>query len=66
MSHTRWIPEAEKGQVQTKVVKYVPRQLYNRWNAIQTEAFTIRKESNWRTQTRVGHGKDDFFPPDQV
>ena len=29
MSHTRWIPETEKGQVQTKVVKHVPRQLYN-------------------------------------
>ena len=61
MSHTRWIPEAEKGQVQTKVVKYIPRQLYNRWNAIQAKAYTIRKESNRRTQTKVGHGKDDFF-----
>ena len=61
MSHTRWIPEQEKGQIQTKVVKYVPRQLFNRWNAIQAEAFKIRKESNWRTQTKVGQGKDDFF-----
>ena len=61
MSHTRWIPEQEKGQIQTKVVKYVPRQLFNRWNAIQAEAFKIRKESNWRTQTKVGHGKEDFL-----
>ena len=61
LSHTRWIPESEPGQVQTKVVKYVPRQLYKRWNAIQAKAFSIRKESNRKIQTKVGHGKDDFY-----
>ena len=61
MSHTRWIPDTEPGEVQTKVVKYVPRQLYKRWNAIQARAFAIRKESKWQIQTKVGHGKDDFI-----
>ena len=61
MSHTRWIPAVEKGQVQAKVMKYIPRQLYNRWDALQSYAFKIRRESNWNTQTKIGHGKDDFF-----
>ena len=61
MSHAKWIPEVEKGKVQTKVVKYVPRQLYNRWNALQKKAFDIRKDSNWTTQTKIGHGETDFF-----
>ena len=61
MSHTRWIPAGEKGQVQTKVTKYIPRQLYSRWNALQGRAFSIRKESNWTVQTKIGHGKDDFY-----
>ena len=61
LSHTRWIPEVGRDQVQTKVVKYVPKQLYKRWNALQAIAFTIRKESNWTIKTKVGHGRDDFF-----
>ena len=61
MSHTRWIPEVEEGQVSAKVIKYIPRQLYNRWNAIQGLAFQIRKDSNWGVQTKIGHGTDDFF-----
>ena len=61
MSHTRWIPEVEEGQVSAKVIKYIPRQLYSRWNAIQGLAFQIRKNSNWGVQTKIGHGIDDFF-----
>ena len=61
MSHTRWIPVGDRGQVPTKVTKYIPRQLYTRWNALQGKAFSIRKESNWTVQTKIGHGKDDFF-----
>ena len=60
MSHAKWIP-VEKGKVQTKVVKYVPKQLYKRWNSLQEKAFNIRKDSNWTTQTKIGHGKTDFF-----
>ena len=60
-AHTRWIPAGEKGQVQTKVTRYIPRQLYSRWNALQGRAYSIRKESNWTVQTKVGHGKDDFY-----
>ena len=61
LGHTRWIPEAEGGQGQSIVVKYIPKQLYKRWNALQAKAFTIRKESNWTIKTKVGHGRDDFF-----
>ena len=61
MSHSRWIPAGERGQVQAKVTKYIPRQLYSWWNALQGKAFSIRKESNWTVQTKIGHGKDDFF-----
>ena len=60
LSHPRWIPAVENGQVQAKVMKYIPRQLYNRWDALQSLAYNIRKESNWNTQTKIGHGKDDF------
>ena len=28
---------------------------------MQGKAFNIRKESNWTVQTKIGHGKDDFF-----
>ena len=51
MSHTRWIPAGERGQLQIKVTKYIPKQLYSRWNALQGKAFSIRKESNWTVQT---------------
>ena len=61
MAHAKWIPEVERGQVQTKVVKYVPKQLYSRWNALQGKAFNIRKDSNWTVQTKIGHGESDFF-----
>ena len=61
MSHTRWIPAGDRGQVPTKVTNYIPRQLYTRWNALQGRAYSIRKESNWTVQTKVGHGKDDFY-----
>ena len=61
LNRTRLIPEAEGGQGQSKVVKYIPKQLYKRWNALQAKAFTIRKESNWTIKTKIGHGRDDFF-----
>ena len=61
MSHAKWIPEVEQGKLQTKVLKYVPKQLYKRWNALQGKAFMIRKESNWTVQTKIGHGESDFF-----
>ena len=43
------------------MTKYVPKQLYNRWNALQGKAFSIRKDSNWTVQTKIGHGDTDFF-----
>ena len=61
MSHAKWIQEVEKGKVQTKVVNYVPKQLYNRWNTLQGKVFNIRNERNWRVQTKIGHGVTDFF-----
>ena len=43
------------------MVNYVPKQLYNRWNALQGKVFNIRKERNWRVRTKIGHGVTDFF-----
>ena len=58
--HSRYLPKVEKGQVQAKVLKYIPRQLFDRWNALQAYAYNIRKDSNWEVQTKIIHGKDDF------
>ena len=58
--HTRYLPKVEKGQVQAKVLKYIPRQLFDRWDALQAYAYSIRKDSDWQVQTKIIHGKDDF------
>ena len=28
---------------------------------MQGKTYSIRKESNWTVQTKIGHGKDDFY-----
>jgi hypothetical protein len=59
--HSRYLPKVEKGHVQAKVLKYIPRQLFDRWNALQAYAYNIRKDSDWEVQTKITHGKDDFY-----
>ena len=61
LHHKQWMVKPVDGQVMSKVVKYVPRQLYDRWDAIQAMAFNIRQAGNKQVQTNVGHGTYDFF-----
>ena len=42
-----------------RVIRYIPKQMYNRFRAIQSQAYHIRQDEGLKTRVKIGH--NDFL-----
>ena len=60
MSFTQYMRRDMK-ENRPSIEKYIPRELFNRYSAIEKEAYEIRKQSNFKSATNVSFGDTDFI-----
>ena len=60
LSYTKYMRRSTEGQDRVEVVKYVPRDLYRRFRAINALGHQARLDSNRSINFRVTLGEDDF------
>ena len=60
MSFTQFM-RRDKNKDRPSIEKYIPRELFARYSAVEKEAFEIRKQSNFKSATNVSYGEKDFI-----
>ena len=60
MSFTQFM-RRDKNKDRPSIEKYIPRELFARYSAVEKEAFEIRKRSNLKSATNVSYGEKDFI-----
>ena len=59
MSFTKYMRRDEK-EKKPSILKYIPKELFARFSAVESAAFQIRKQSNFKAATNVSFGDTDF------
>ena len=59
MSFTQYM-RRDKTEDRPSIEKYIPKELFARYSAVEKIAFEIRKESNFKLATNVSFGERDF------
>ena len=60
MSFTQYMRGGDQRENRPSIEKYIPKELFNRYSAIEKVAFEIRQHSNFKIATNVSFWESDF------